>query len=66
MGTLMFLMGIAFLGFVVYLTIKQIEFIVKAIPLYQEMVSNQKEIIFRLDTMITKNNQPVTASKELE
>lgn len=55
MGTLLVLLGLAFFGFVVYLTIKQIEFIMKSIPLYQEMVSNQKQIIALLEKMTPKN-----------
>jgi len=66
MGTMMFVMGLAFLGFIVYLTVKQVEFVLKAIPLYQEMVANQKEMISLLKKISLSENRTSENSKAEE
>jgi hypothetical protein len=44
MGGFMGLFGFLLFVFIIYLAYKQIQFIIKAVPLYEEMVSNLKEI----------------------
>jgi hypothetical protein len=44
MGGFMGLLGLILFIFIIYLAYKQIQFIIKAVPLYEEMVSNLKSI----------------------
>jgi hypothetical protein len=44
MGGFMGLLGLILFIFIIYLVYKQIQFIIKAVPLYEEMVSNLKSI----------------------
>lgn len=53
-GLLFGLLAIALVVFVIYLVLKQIDFILRAIPLYEEMVSNQKIIINLLQKLLSK------------
>lgn len=45
MGTLLVLFGLVFCVFCIYIAIKQIEFILKAIPLYEKMVITQEKTV---------------------
>ena len=44
MGSFMGLLGLVLFVFIVYLAYKQVMFIIKSVPLYEEMVSNLKKI----------------------
>ena len=44
MGGFMGLLGLVVFVFIVYLAYKQVMFIIKSIPLYEEMVLNLKKI----------------------
>lgn len=45
MGTLLVIFGLGFCIFCVYIAIKQIEFILKAIPLYEKIVLTQEKTV---------------------